>query len=1116
MFALLRWTLRLLLFALVPSLLTAAAYLLHAESGSAVLLRALSEATDGAIRAEQVAGPLAGPLTLDGLVYEDRFVRVEVDGARLDWNPYALLLGTLSVHALDAARVAIVIKPQPRDPEKKDVLTQLPFTLHVGQVRIARYEMEVEGTSLRFDRLQLAADWTGDVISVDRLHLDYAPVGALDLTARLRMEPRQLSILEAQLSAPAVLQLEGRIGYEGDFAAAARWQALQWPLQDAAQLSSSGGTLKADGRWQDYAFALDGAFAAAGIPFTLGAQGRGSTRELHDVKLQSQLLRGRVQAQGGIAWQPQLQVSLQGQAQGLDPAAQWPQWPGRIGGTFQVQLQDEGGTPAAVFGLDLRDSRLRGLPFLLSSAGDYRDGRLMLERAELRSGGSRLRLRGRASAPYDLSGELDSPDLAQLLPALKGRAKLSARFAGTPQAPQLQARGEARQLSYAELSAAQLTLDADLHPHKPSRLKLELQDIDAGFPIGRVAVEAAGTAAAHRLRAEVRSQAGDIELGLAGALDLATWQWRGELASGRGVPEQLPPWQLEAPAALQLSQASMSLEPACWRSESGRACAQFARRGADTRVAFRLQDWAFAYFRSFLPPQWTLSGSASGTGLLVFGAAGLREAQAELRSTAGRLSVGSQVAMAFDPSSLDVHEAAKGLDVRLRLPLQQAGGGLEIEARLAPGAVIGKRRLSGRLGVDFSDLTPLRILSSEIEAVRGQLRGEFALSGTAARPRSEGRLNLSEGSLKLGVAGIELQALQAELRSSAESDEIELSASAQSGGGRIELKGQTDPLSSSKLLRLHITGRDFQAANLPQARVWISPDLRFDLARDRADLVGVVEVPRADILPRSFAQGIGPSRDQVILGPQGEAEQAGLLKVYSNVRIVFGDNVKFDGFGLKSKLQGAISAVDEPGRPTQGRGEIRLVEGRYKAYGQDLTIETGRLLFTGGLITDPAVELRAVRQATEEIRVGIHARGTLASPQFTLYSTPDMPQDQQLSWLVLGRGIEADASAGERSAVSNAALSLGMSGGTFLTQKLGAGLKLDEVSIGAKPGQTADQAQFTIGKYLSPKLYVSYGIGVFQPGHSFRLLYDIGRHFKFSTESGVESGGDLLYSIERD
>lgn len=1108
------WPLRLLLFALVPSLLTGAAFLLYADSGSAVLLRALTAVSDGTIRARSVAGPLAGPLSLDGFVYEDRYVRVEVDGAGIDWNPYALLLRTLSVRELSAARVFIAIKPQPPDPEQKDVLTQLPFALRLHAAKIGRYEMDIEGAPLRFDGVELGAHWSGDVIAIDRLRLDYAPVGALDLIARLRMQPRSLAILDAQLRAPAPLQLSGEIGYGNGFRAEARWRRLQWPLQGEAQLTSPSGTLSAEGRWDDYRYRLETELHGAGLASALQAQGRGDLQALQLDMLEARLLGGTLRADGALAWSPNLQATLQGQVQQIDPGAVWSEWPGRIGGRFRAALREEDGSPALDLELDLRDSQLRGWPLALTGRGHYRDGVMKLEQADLRSGASRLRLQGRASAPLDLALQLDSPDFAQLLPQLRGRGSLEAKLGGSLQHPQLRAGGAFERIGYGDYAAAQLKLDADLHPQRTSRLKLAARELDAGVRIETATLEASGLASRHQLRLQARTEAGDVALELQGGLDAEYRRWTGALTAGRGELDDLPDWELEEPAALALSAQAVTLEPACWRSEGGRACAQFRRNGNSNRLAFRLEDWAFAYFRSFLPPQWTLSGSASGTGRLQFGDAGLTGAQLQLQTTAGQLRVGSQLALAFEPSLLEASEEADGLELKLRVPMSE--GGIEADARLAPGATLAKRRLGGRLAIDFRNLAPLRMLTAQVETVSGTLRGEFALAGTAGRPRSDGRLHLDVDSLRLAAPGIELRELQAELRSSAASDLLQLSASAQSGEGELKMSGQTDPQATSKVLSLHITGSNFLAANLPQARVWVSPDLRFDLARDRADLSGEVQVPRAELLPRSFAQGISPSRDQIIVGSQGEDAQAGLLKIYSNVRIVLGDNVKFDGFGLKSKLQGALTATDEPGRPTQGRGEIRLVDGRYKAYGQDLNIETGRLLFNGGLITDPAIELRAVRHPAEDVSVGIYARGTLASPLFTLYSTPDMPQDQQLSWLVLGRAIEESASAGERNAVSDAALSLGMSGGTLLTQKLGAGLRLDEVSIGARPGQTADQAQLTIGKYLSPKLYVSYGIGVFQPGHTFRLLYDIGRHFKLSTESGVESGGDLLYSIERD
>ena len=126
-----------------------------------------------------------------------------------------------------------------------------------------------------------------------------------------------------------------------------------------------------------------------------------------------------------------------------------------------------------------------------------------------------------------------------------------------------------------------------------------------------------------------------------------------------------------------------------------------------------------------------------------------------------------------------------------------------------------------------------------------------------------------------------------------------------------------------------------------------------------------------------------------------------------------------------------------------------------------------------------------------------------------------MSQEEQLSWLVLGRSLSETLKGGQGGELAGAAVSLGLTGGDFLAQQLGGRLGFDQVSVGAKPGETAEKARFAIGKYLSPKLFVSYGVGLFQPGNYFRLQYDLGRRFKLSGESGVTSGGDLLYTIER-
>jgi translocation and assembly module TamB len=189
-------------------------------------------------------------------------------------------------------------------------------------------------------------------------------------------------------------------------------------------------------------------------------------------------------------------------------------------------------------------------------------------------------------------------------------------------------------------------------------------------------------------------------------------------------------------------------------------------------------------------------------------------------------------------------------------------------------------------------------------------------------------------------------------------------------------------------------------------------------------------------------------------------------------------------------------------------------------------------------VTKPAVDLYATRHPQSDVTVGVRVRGTLNKPELSLQSDPAMPREEQLSWLVLGRPLDA-SSASDRSALTSAALSLGLSGGDYFAQRIGKGIGLDTLSIGSvvrdnavaadagtiqgsqaslNRGAYQDQtqaAQLTLGKYLTPKLFVSYGVSLFQPGQTFRLLYDLGHGFKLQSETGVASGADLVYTFER-
>ena len=126
-----------------------------------------------------------------------------------------------------------------------------------------------------------------------------------------------------------------------------------------------------------------------------------------------------------------------------------------------------------------------------------------------------------------------------------------------------------------------------------------------------------------------------------------------------------------------------------------------------------------------------------------------------------------------------------------------------------------------------------------------------------------------------------------------------------------------------------------------------------------------------------------------------------------------------------------------------------------------------------------------------------------------------MAQQEQLSYLVLGRPLH-DASESESAAMSRAALALGVNGGNFVSERISENLGLDAFGIESDSDEAAAGAAFVIGKYLTPSLYVSYGIGIFESVNTLKLRYAFAPRWRLETEtSSKASGGDLIYNIER-
>lgn len=404
----------------------------------------------------------------------------------------------------------------------------------------------------------------------------------------------------------------------------------------------------------------------------------------------------------------------------------------------------------------------------------------------------------------------------------------------------------------------------------------------------------------------------------------------------------------------------------------------------------------------------------------------------------------------------------------------------------------------------------------------------------------KGKLNLNMPNLILSKLGLDLKKLQVIMTSTG--DQLVYTASAVSGTGTVYLKGNTDLSTQGLPSTLHITGENVQISHTDSAKAIATPNLVLTYKDSALNMTGSVLIPTANITPTDFSSTIEMPHDVVYTDTKKES--ASSLNITSKIALSLGDQVHFAYKGLDTKIKGNILLIDNPDGSTTGNGELIITKGKYVAYGQNLTISDGRLLFAGGPITDPGLSIEAVRYVNfygtasntqtgninDQNKVGLNIVGTLQKPIVTLFSIPGgLTQTQILSYLVLGHSLEQSTTSSEGQSIASAAMALNLAGRTVteIQNKVKSLFGLSDLEVGqqqqysgGKNGTAPNLTQNTsliLGKYLTPKLYVNLSVGLAEPINTLNVTYQFVPHWRIQTNaSSLGSGIDLVYTLERD
>ncbi|MGH1414401.1 MAG: translocation/assembly module TamB domain-containing protein [Pelagimonas sp.] len=386
---------------------------------------------------------------------------------------------------------------------------------------------------------------------------------------------------------------------------------------------------------------------------------------------------------------------------------------------------------------------------------------------------------------------------------------------------------------------------------------------------------------------------------------------------------------------------------------------------------------------------------------------------------------------------------------------------------------------ASRLDLSVTGVTPLAVANRYLsgQALSGQAQFDLAINGPPALSSVTGQVTLSEGRFTTPSLGIAVEKISGPITLSASRANLDLEGKI-SSGGRVRFTGPVS-LEPPFVADLNAALKKVTLRDASLYEISLGGDLSIKGPLDGgAGIGGVITLTSAELRLPQFNPSYSALEGLRHLNPNAEVKRtlrfAGLEEEPDSnansaaaypldLTINAPDKLFIRGRGLDAELGGSLQLTGTS-NDIIPIGGFELIRGRLDLLGRRLELTQGSAYLRGSF--DPVIDFSATSEV-EDVTVSLRLFGFASAPELTVTSTPELPQDEALSYFLFGKDATS-ISAIQAVQLAAAIRTLTGRGGLGIADKFRQGLGLDNLDVGADEN---GQAQAKIGKYVSDNIY---------------------------------------------